>query len=193
MAHLYSAAYGVSSKMDFLPLAHVRTDPIVVPQCLSDHVHTYYGATASLRPETTYEDLMAAKGNSGNVKENLSLYWHPTVRSRRCSVPRARTHGRYCSAFCVTLRGVWCAALQDPERQVGDGPCLVRYRVLRLAKRYAQESYQGLPRRIQDDRGSHGRQGASKLHLPRRACVRPHGEQLHSQRPNAIAVPGPRR
>ena len=31
------------------------------------------------RPETTYADLMAANGNAGNVKENKSLYWHPTM------------------------------------------------------------------------------------------------------------------
>ena len=71
---------GTSSKMDFLPLADVRTDPIVTQTCLSDHVHTFYGA-AAVRPETTYEDLRATTGNSGNVEENKSLYWHPTVYS----------------------------------------------------------------------------------------------------------------
>lgn len=70
---------GTSSKMDFLPLGHVRTDPILARSCLSDHVHTFYGANVSLRPETTVSDLRAAKGNSGNVKENLSLYWHPSI------------------------------------------------------------------------------------------------------------------
>jgi len=73
------AADATSSKMDFLPLANVRTDPIINPGCLSDHVHTFYGAAASLRPETTYDDLRAADETSGNVKENKSLYWHPTV------------------------------------------------------------------------------------------------------------------
>ena len=33
-----------SIKMDFLPLADVRTDPIINPTCLADHVHTFYGA-----------------------------------------------------------------------------------------------------------------------------------------------------
>ena len=81
MAALLSApmVLGTSSKMDFLPLADVRTDPIVAPTCLSDHVHTFYGAQASLRPETSYADMVSAKGNSGNLKENLSLYWHPTL------------------------------------------------------------------------------------------------------------------
>ncbi len=32
-----------------------------------------------MRPETTYQDLRRADGNSGNVVENKSLYWHPTV------------------------------------------------------------------------------------------------------------------
>lgn len=67
-----------SIKMDFLPFADVRTDPIINPTTLSDHVHTFYGATAA-RPETTYEDLRNAYGGSGDVEENQSLYWHPTV------------------------------------------------------------------------------------------------------------------
>ena len=34
-----------------------------------------------MRPETTYADLRSATGNTGNVQENKSLYWHPTVYS----------------------------------------------------------------------------------------------------------------
>ena len=49
------------------------------PTCLSDHVHTYYGAAVTPRPETTYEDMRAATGNSGLVEENKSLYWHPSI------------------------------------------------------------------------------------------------------------------
>ena len=71
--------YATSVKMDFLPLGHVRTDPLLNPTCLSDHVHTFYGVNASLRPSTTYSEMRAANGNSGNVEENKSLYWHPTV------------------------------------------------------------------------------------------------------------------
>jgi len=67
-----------SMKMDYLPLGDVRTDPIINPDCLSNHVHTFYGA-AKMRPETTYDDLLNADANSGNVVENMSLYWHPTV------------------------------------------------------------------------------------------------------------------
>ena len=74
-----AAALGTSSKMDFLPLGAVRTDPLLNPTCLSDHVHTFYGAAASLRPETTYDDMRAATLSSGNVEENKSLYWHPSV------------------------------------------------------------------------------------------------------------------
>lgn len=62
-----------------LPLGNVRTDPLLHPTCLTDHVHTFYGVNASLRPETTYSDMRNAKGNSGNVEENKSLYWHPAV------------------------------------------------------------------------------------------------------------------
>ena len=67
-----------SMKIDFLEFANVRTDPIIAPTTLSDHVHTFYGATVA-RPETTYEDLRSAYGGSGNVVENQSLYWHPAI------------------------------------------------------------------------------------------------------------------
>eukprot|EP00594_Rhizosolenia_setigera_P001867 CAMPEP_0178939864 /NCGR_PEP_ID=MMETSP0789-20121207/462_1 /TAXON_ID=3005 /ORGANISM="Rhizosolenia setigera, Strain CCMP 1694" /LENGTH=337 /DNA_ID=CAMNT_0020618783 /DNA_START=133 /DNA_END=1146 /DNA_ORIENTATION=- len=67
-----------SVKMDFLPVAHVRTDPIINPDCLSDHVHTFYGPP-NVSPDTTYDDLIASTQNSGNVEENKSLYWHPSV------------------------------------------------------------------------------------------------------------------
>jgi len=70
---------GTSIKMDFLPIGSARIDPLLNPTCLSDHVHTFYGAKASLRPETTYEDMRNASENSGNTEENMSLYWHPTV------------------------------------------------------------------------------------------------------------------
>ena len=68
MLELIAAALGTSSKMDFLPLGAVRTDPLLNPTCLSDHVHTFYGAAASLRPETTYDDMRAATLSSGNAR-----------------------------------------------------------------------------------------------------------------------------
>merc|ERR1711953_351477 len=46
--------------------------------CLADHVHTFYGA-ANIYPHLTYDDLIDTTDNSGNVEENKSLYWHPTV------------------------------------------------------------------------------------------------------------------
>lgn len=76
--HAIDMAESSSIKMDFLPFANVRTDPIINPNELSDHIHTFYGATAA-RPETTYEDLRNAYGGSGDAEENQSLYWHPTV------------------------------------------------------------------------------------------------------------------
>merc|ERR1711907_910295 len=70
-----------SVKMDFLPYADVRVDPIVDPECLADHVHTFYGGVPSIgvRPETTFQDLRDGTQNSGNVEENKSMYWMPTV------------------------------------------------------------------------------------------------------------------
>ena len=40
---LFTVVNATSIKMDFLPLGDVRTDPIINPTCLSDHVHTFYG------------------------------------------------------------------------------------------------------------------------------------------------------
>lgn len=65
---------------DFLPVGHVRTDAIINPNCLSDHVHTFYGPPL-LYPKVTFDDLRESDPNlsSGNIMENQSLYWHPAV------------------------------------------------------------------------------------------------------------------
>ena len=65
---------------DFLPVGHVRTDAIINRDCLSDHVHTFYGPPL-LYPQVTFEDLRNSDPtlSSGNIEENLSLYWHPAV------------------------------------------------------------------------------------------------------------------
>ena len=73
-----------SFKMDFLSSGTVRTDPLMFSQignCLSDHVHPFYGATSTrtMRPDVSYEDLRRATGNTGNVEENKSLYWNPAI------------------------------------------------------------------------------------------------------------------
>ena len=51
-----------SFKMDFLSAGTVRTDPLMYSKtgdCLSDHVHRFYGAVSSktMRPEVTFQDL----------------------------------------------------------------------------------------------------------------------------------------
>ena len=65
---------------DFLPVGHVRTDAIINQDCLSDHVHTFYGPPL-LYPKVTFEELRNSDPNlsSGNIMENNSLYWHPTA------------------------------------------------------------------------------------------------------------------
>ncbi len=65
---------------EFLPVGHVRTDAVINPDCLSDHVHTFYGPPL-LYPKVTFDDLRNSdpKRSSGNIEENLSLYWHPAV------------------------------------------------------------------------------------------------------------------
>ncbi len=65
---------------DFLPVSHVRTDAIINPDCLSDHVHTFYGPPL-VYPALTFDDLRNSDPSlsSGNIEENNSLYWHPAV------------------------------------------------------------------------------------------------------------------
>ena len=95
-----SNVHAVSSKMDFLTSTVVRTDPIVtrdgrvcsadachqhqkptskIQNSLSDHIHSFYGVNVSPRPDMTYEQMRAETENTGNVRENKSLYWHPSV------------------------------------------------------------------------------------------------------------------
>jgi len=78
---LLAYAQGTSVKMDFLPSGHVRTDPIVTQTCLSDHMHTFYGANVVPYPDLTYDELRAVGDgeNTGNVEENKSIYWHPSI------------------------------------------------------------------------------------------------------------------
>jgi len=68
-----------SMKIDFVRLTNVRTDPITNPNGFSPHVHSFFGA-AEVKPSTTYDDLRNSKDrNTGNIEENLSLYWHPSI------------------------------------------------------------------------------------------------------------------
>jgi len=129
---------GTSIKMDFLPLGDVRIDPVISPGCLSDHVHTFYGASV-ISATTTYDDLRAAQGNSGNVEENPSLYWHPTVYKVEPSTGiRTKVPIWFASAYYVWETGIakaWPNAFKmiayssteppedDGEREfVGTGP-----------------------------------------------------------------------
>ena len=77
---LASVARANFFRNDFLSVGHVRTDAIISPDCLSDHVHTFYGPPL-LYPKVTFDDLRNSDPSlmSGNIEENLSLYWHPAV------------------------------------------------------------------------------------------------------------------
>jgi len=57
-----------------------RTDPILSQDCVSDHVHTFYGPQL-FHPSTTNADLRNSdeKYSTSVYKENKSLYWHPTI------------------------------------------------------------------------------------------------------------------
>merc|ERR1719343_120239 len=67
-------------EFNYLPIAHVRTDPIINDSCLSDHVHTFYGPPR-VSPDVTTRDLIDTdpSEHSGLVEENKSLYWHPSI------------------------------------------------------------------------------------------------------------------
>lgn len=83
------AAYATSIKMDYLPIGHARVDPILQDNCLSDHVHTFYGPQSGVDPRRIdssnklelHAKLLATdvSENTGNVEENKSMYWHPAV------------------------------------------------------------------------------------------------------------------
>ncbi len=75
---LVGQSASTSMKIDYLRMTDARVDPIVNPGTPSGHVHRFFGAQA-VSTTTTYEDLRAAPGNTGNVEENLSLYWHPAI------------------------------------------------------------------------------------------------------------------
>lgn len=79
VAAALSVSDATSIKMDYLPLTDVRLDPMSDEQCVSDHVHSFYGPSVAPRPNITHAQLRAATEGSGNVLENGSLYWHPTV------------------------------------------------------------------------------------------------------------------
>merc|ERR1719213_567017 len=84
VSSLLPPVFSTSFKMDFLSSGTVRTDPLMFSQtgeCLSDHVHRFYGAVSSrtMRPGVTFQDLRSATGNTGNVEENKSLYWNPAI------------------------------------------------------------------------------------------------------------------
>lgn len=77
-----------SVKMDFLPVGHARVDPILNEECPSDHVHAFYGPQVGVDPrpsarggKSLYEALITSdvSENTGNVEENKSMYWHPSV------------------------------------------------------------------------------------------------------------------
>jgi len=59
---------------------HARTDPIISQDCVSDHVHTFYGPQL-FHPKTTNEDLRNSdpRFSTSVFEENKSLYWHPTI------------------------------------------------------------------------------------------------------------------
>merc|ERR1719399_399589 len=74
--------------MDYLPIGHARVDPILTQNCPSDHVHTFYGPQSGVDPRIIDDNNLGlhprlvatpTKENTGNVEENKSMYWHPTV------------------------------------------------------------------------------------------------------------------
>jgi len=123
LAVAVSSADATSIKMDYLPIGHMRTDPIITQDCLSDHVHTFYGPATpeTVRPEVTYEDLIATTPdqNTGNVEENKSLYWHPTVYSYdKATDTYTRDVMAHSSAYYVWANGIGTKAFPNGFRMI---------------------------------------------------------------------------
>ena len=82
MAGSLTSTHAATVKMcnHFVPSGHVRTDPIISQDCVSDHIHTFYGPQ-QFRPEMTEQDLLDTPSSfsSTQIEENKSLYWHPTI------------------------------------------------------------------------------------------------------------------
>ena len=92
----------------FPSIGHLRVDPLLDQECLSDHTHSFYGAK-SLWPTTTYNDLRSLPSSeaSGPIQENNSLYWHP-------SIYRIRDDGTYeLQTMTLGVYYIW-----DPDADV---------------------------------------------------------------------------
>lgn len=105
-----------SIKMDYLPIGHARVDPILSNDCVSDHVHTFYGPQSGVDPRLldptdplelhTRLANTPVSENTGNVEENKSLYWHPTVyRYDRATDTYNRAVMAHSSAYYVWRTG----------------------------------------------------------------------------------------
>lgn len=113
-------AQATSIKFDYLPAGFARTDPIVSQTCLSDHVHTFYGPQ-TIRPEVDYNTLINTPDsiNTGNVVENKSLYWHPTVYSYdRGSDTYTRDEMAQSSAYYIWDNGLNTQAFPNGFRMI---------------------------------------------------------------------------
>jgi hypothetical protein len=77
VVHRSSAEEDPELEMNYLPVANVRTDPIISQTCLSDHVHTtVYGPTIPL----TLHQILAKSAYLPVYFEHLARKrpWHKT-------------------------------------------------------------------------------------------------------------------
>ena len=65
-------AAATSMKIDFLTMADVRTDPIINPKVFQRTFIGFFGANVAA-PATQFKDLRNAKGNTGNIREQIPL------------------------------------------------------------------------------------------------------------------------
>jgi len=129
IAHTNYFANATSIKMDYLPTGFARVDPIITDTCLSDHIHTFYGPQSGVDPRRIDSDDKleihanlvgtAVSENTGNVEENKSLYWHPTVyKYDRDSNTYTRDEMVQTSAYYVWETGE-TTAFPDGFRMIG--------------------------------------------------------------------------
>ena len=124
-----------SVKMDYLPVGFARVDPILSATCPSDHVHTFYGPQSGMDPRrrrtkkenttssrlSMWEALMdtPTNTNTGNVEENKSMYWHPTVyQYSRTTKTYTRSTMAQSSAYYIWTTGE-TTAFPEGFRMIG--------------------------------------------------------------------------
>jgi hypothetical protein len=120
LAALFGGGEAAVFRNDYLPVGHVRTDPILSQDCLSDHVHTFYGPPL-LYPSVTYDDLRASDPNLSSGNQGKRLYWHPAVYRIEADGTKTLRDSQMTSIYYEYIAGE-TTAFPDGFRMIGFEP-----------------------------------------------------------------------